>query len=74
MFPIQIEPGEALKELVDFNRKLVKGIDSIADVHEVDVAPTPREVVYRGTSSLCITIRPEWRIPTGTRFSSSTPW
>ncbi len=47
MFPIQIEPADALKELVDFNQKLLKGIDSIADVREIDVAPTPREVVYQ---------------------------
>lgn len=47
MFPIQIRPDMALKETVEFNRKLLKGIDSIADVREIDVAPTPREKVYQ---------------------------
>jgi polyhydroxyalkanoate synthase len=47
MFPIQIRPEQALKEMVDFNRKLLKGIDSIVDIREIDVAPTPREAVYR---------------------------
>jgi polyhydroxyalkanoate synthase subunit PhaC len=47
LFPIQIRPEDAVRELVEFNQKVIKGIDSIADVHEVDVAPAPREVVYQ---------------------------
>lgn len=47
MFPIQITPDEAVKELVEFNQKVMRGIDSIADVREIDVAPTPKEVVFR---------------------------
>lgn len=47
MFPIQIRPEDALRETVDFNRKLLKGLDSIVDIREIDVAPTPKEEVYR---------------------------
>lgn len=47
MFPVQIKPEQAMKELLDFNQKLLRGIDSIVDVKEIDVAPTPKEAVYR---------------------------
>ena len=47
MFPIQIKPDEAVRELVEFNQKVINGIDSIADMREVDVAHTPKEVVYQ---------------------------
>jgi len=47
VFPIQITPDEAMREAVDFHRKLVRGLDSIVDIREIDVAPTPKEVVYR---------------------------
>lgn len=47
MFPVQIKPDQAMKEMVDFNRKLLRGIDSIVDIKEIDVAPTPKEAVYR---------------------------
>ncbi|GAB4264659.1 MULTISPECIES: class III poly(R)-hydroxyalkanoic acid synthase subunit PhaC [Deferrisoma] len=47
MFPIQINPDQAIHEAVDFHRKLVRGLDSIVDIREIDVAPTPKEAVYR---------------------------
>jgi polyhydroxyalkanoate synthase len=47
MFPIQIKPDEAVRELVEFNQKVIKGIDSIADMREIDVAPLPKEAVYQ---------------------------
>ncbi len=47
MFPIQINPDQAMHEAVDFHRKLVRGLDSIVDIREIDVAPTPKEAVYR---------------------------
>lgn len=47
MFPVQISPEMALKEAVEFNRKLLRGIDSIANVKEIDIGPTPKEEVYR---------------------------
>ena len=47
MFPIQIKPDEAMRELVEFNQKVIKGIDSIADMREIDVAPLPKEAVYQ---------------------------
>ncbi|MHB8766560.1 MAG: class III poly(R)-hydroxyalkanoic acid synthase subunit PhaC [Deferrisomatales bacterium] len=47
MFPIDIRPDQALKEIVDFNRKLLSGIDSIVDIREIDVGTTPKEEVWR---------------------------
>ena len=47
MFPIQIKPAEAVQELLEFNEKVFKGIDSLADMREIDVAPLPKEVVYQ---------------------------
>ena len=47
MFPVQISPEAALKETVEFNRKLLRGIDSIANVKEIDIGATPKEEVYR---------------------------
>ena len=47
MFPIQIKPDEAVRELVEFNQKVIKGIDSISDMREIDVAPLPKEAVYQ---------------------------
>jgi polyhydroxyalkanoate synthase subunit PhaC len=47
LFPIQIKPDEAVRELVEFNQKVIKGIDSIAEMREIDVAPLPKEVVYQ---------------------------
>ncbi|GAB4260352.1 MAG: class III poly(R)-hydroxyalkanoic acid synthase subunit PhaC [Deferrisomatales bacterium] len=47
MFPIEIQPDSAAKEIVDFNRKLLKGIDSIVDIREIDVGASAREEIYR---------------------------
>lgn len=47
MFPIQMKPDEAVRELVEFNQKVIKGIDSISDMREIDVAPLPKEAVYQ---------------------------
>jgi polyhydroxyalkanoate synthase len=47
VFPVQITPDAVVRELVEFNQKLITGIDSIADVREIDVAPTPKEIVYQ---------------------------
>ncbi|MFU8856144.1 MAG: class III poly(R)-hydroxyalkanoic acid synthase subunit PhaC [Deferrisomatales bacterium] len=47
MFPVQIRPDQAMNELVEFNRKVLRGVDSIVDIREIDVGPTPKEEVYR---------------------------
>lgn len=47
MFPIQIKPEEALQELVSFNERMLKGVDAMVGVEHIDVAPSPREEVYR---------------------------
>ena len=63
MFPIQIRAEEAVKELVDFNKKLLKGIDSIADVKEIDVAHTPKEEVHRIDKLVLYHYTPEVKRP-----------
>ncbi|TFH57847.1 MAG: alpha/beta fold hydrolase, partial [Gemmatimonadales bacterium] len=47
MFPLQMNPEAVLKEAVEFNRKLLNGIDSIASIKEVEIGLTPKEEVYR---------------------------
>ena len=47
MFPLQIDPEAALKEAVELNRKLLKGIESVAGIGEVEIGPTSKEEVYR---------------------------
>lgn len=47
MFPIQIKPEEALQELVSFNERVLKGVDAMVGIEHIDVAPSPREEVYR---------------------------
>jgi len=61
VFPIQIKPEDALKELVDFNQKLIKGVDSIAGIREIDVAPTPKETVYKEDKLVLYHYEPEER-------------
>jgi polyhydroxyalkanoate synthase subunit PhaC len=63
MFPVQIRPEQAMKELVDFNRKLLRGIDSIVDIKEVDVAPTPKDEVYREDEMVLYHYRPTVKRP-----------
>lgn len=47
MFPIQIRPEDALHELIEFNARIIRGVDTMTEVDEIDVAPTPKEEVYR---------------------------
>jgi polyhydroxyalkanoate synthase len=47
MFPLKIDPEATLKEAVEFNRKLLKGIDSLANIEKVEIGLTPKEEVYR---------------------------
>jgi len=63
MFPVNIRPDQAAQELLDFHRKLLKGIDSIVDVREVDVAPTPRDAVYREDEMVLYHYRPTAKRP-----------
>ncbi len=63
MFPVQIRPDQAMKEMVEFNRKLLRGIDSIVDIREIDVAPTPKEEVYREDEMVLYHYRPAVKRP-----------
>jgi polyhydroxyalkanoate synthase len=63
VFPIQIKPDEAVRELVEFNQKVIKGIDSIAGVREIDVAPTPKEVVYQEDKCVLYHYEPKVKKP-----------
>jgi polyhydroxyalkanoate synthase subunit PhaC len=65
VFPIQIKPDEALRELVEFNQKLIKGIDSVAGVREIDVAPTPKEIVYQEDKVILYHYEPKVPAPCG---------
>lgn len=47
MFPIQIKPEDALQELAAFNERVLKGVDAMVGIEHIDVAPSPREEVYR---------------------------
>jgi len=58
MFPVQIRPDQALQEMVEFHRKLLKGVDSIVDVREIDVGPTPKDEVYREDQVVLYRYRP----------------
>ncbi len=48
-FPIQGGPEDVTRELVELNRKLVKGIETLARIREDDVriGVTPKDEVYR---------------------------
>lgn len=63
MFPIQIKPDEAVRELVEFNQKVIKGIDSIADMREIDVAPLPKEAVYQEDNCVLYHYEPKVNTP-----------
>lgn len=47
MNPLQIDPQQAVQELLDFSRRLAEGVDILGGIDPVEVAPLPREAVYR---------------------------
>lgn len=47
MFPFQIRPDQAVKDLLDFNQKLVSGLKTLVEIDEIDVGTMPKEVVYQ---------------------------
>lgn len=48
-FPIQIDPEEAVRELVDMNQKVVKGLDVLSNISEDDIVVgcSEKEAVYQ---------------------------
>jgi polyhydroxyalkanoate synthase len=47
VFPIQIRPEDALREIIDYNSRILRGVDTLTEVDEIDVAPSPKDEVYR---------------------------
>lgn len=46
MFPFQIRPDEALREIQEFGVKLGHGLRNLSEIGEIDVGATPRDPVY----------------------------
>ncbi len=48
-FPLHLSPEDTLRQLVELNRKVVKGIESLSRIRDEDipVGVTPKEEVYR---------------------------
>jgi polyhydroxyalkanoate synthase subunit PhaC len=48
-FPVDIRPEEALRELVELNQKVIKGMEALSRIREEDITPgvTPKEEVWR---------------------------
>ncbi len=47
MLPIDIRPDRLSEEMLDFSRKLGKGVENLLNADQIDTGVTPREVVYR---------------------------
>ncbi len=46
MFPIDIRPERINEEMMDFSRKLGKGVENLLNAEKIDTGVTPREAVY----------------------------
>ena len=47
MLPIDIRPEKIGEEMLDFSRKLGKGVENLLHADQIDTGVTPREVVYQ---------------------------
>ncbi len=47
MFPFQIRPDEVLNEVNDFQAKLVKGINTLSEIGDIDVGVSKKTPVYQ---------------------------
>lgn len=47
MLPIDIRPDKLSEEMLDFSRKLGKGVENLLNADKIDTGVSPREVVYR---------------------------
>ena len=47
MLPIEIRPDKLAEEMIDYSRKLGKGIENLLDADKIDTGVTPRTEVYR---------------------------
>lgn len=47
MFPIDIQPEKLSEEMLDYSRKLGKGMDNLLNADEIDTGVSPRDAVYK---------------------------
>ncbi len=47
MLPIDIRPEKLSEEMLDFSRKLGKGVENLLNAEKIDTGVSPREAVYR---------------------------
>jgi polyhydroxyalkanoate synthase len=47
VLPIDIRPEKLSEEMLDFSRKLGKGVENLLNADKIDTGVSPREVVYR---------------------------
>ncbi len=47
MLPIEIRPDKVSEEILDFSRKLGKGVENLLNADKIDTGVTPREEIYR---------------------------
>ncbi len=47
MFPIDIRPDRLSEEMLDYSRKLGKGMENLLDADTIDTGVSPRDPVYR---------------------------
>jgi len=47
VIPFNITSNQAIQEILEFNNKLARGLKTLADISEIDIATTPREAVYQ---------------------------
>jgi polyhydroxyalkanoate synthase len=47
MMRLPLQPDQVLKDVLDFNRKIARGVLALRDVGDVEVGLTPKEAVYR---------------------------
>ena len=47
MSPLNIGPDDISGEMMDYSRKLAKGMKNLYDLEEIETGVTPKEAVYR---------------------------
>ena len=47
MLPIEIRPEKLTEEMLDYSRKLGKGVENLLHADQIDTGVSPREAVYR---------------------------
>jgi polyhydroxyalkanoate synthase len=47
VFPIEIQPDKLTEEMLDYSRKLGKGMENLLNADEIDTGVSPRDPVYK---------------------------